>query len=122
MRKLAFVFVLAGLASPGVSVSVAEASTHILPTFLAVEQPLATLAANSNPAQMAHTIAAVVVNEPDRTANMIICHENQAATGSRLGASRECHTKKEWDDRRAANQRTIDNAQQIGLTGNPPGN
>lgn len=62
-----------------------------------------------------------VVSDTDKDADMMICHEQQAATGSRLGESRECHTKREWDKRRADIQRTIENAQQIGELFNPKG-
>ena len=91
---------------------------------VAMADPASQPAAQPVPAAPAAqaTSQAAATSQSDANANMIICRERQAATGSRLGASRECHTKKEWDDRRAANQRTIDNAQQIGLTGNPPGN
>ena len=113
---------LAGLTLTG-GVSLAEANIHsALPNFLASAQPLTAIALESKPPPNIRPIIAMIVSEPDRNANMVICRENQAATGSRLGASRECHTKKEWDERRSGNQRTIENAQQIGLTGNPSGN
>ena len=59
--------------------------------------------------------------QSDANANMVICRERQAATGSRLGASRECHTKHEWDERQADNQRMVIQQQQTGLSGNPSG-
>jgi len=78
---------------------------------------------SSQPAAAAPTAstsqAATTASQSD--ANMVICRERQAATGSRLGASRECHTKHEWDERRADNERMVTQQQQTGLTGNPPG-
>ena len=76
---------------------------------------LSSSAAFADPEQ--YTVAPTTSSADD--SNMIICHENQAVTGSRLGENRECHTKAQWDKRRADIQRTIVNAQQIGLSGNP---
>jgi hypothetical protein len=76
----------------------------------------------TTPASITEPVApTAVVSDVDADADMMICHEVQAATGSRLGESRECHTKREWDKRRADIQRTIENAQQIGELFNPKG-
>jgi len=117
--KLLIVVIAAGIAS---AASADPAADSAQPRTIASPEPSAAPVADSKPTPIAQPISPTVVSGADRTANMINCRENQAATGSRLGTSRECHTKKEWDDRRADNQRTIENAQQIGLTGNPPGN
>jgi hypothetical protein len=100
----------------------AAADTSAQLVSITFTQQAATPASGNKAALIARPITATIVSGSDRSANMIICREHQAATGSRLGASRECHTKQEWDDRRVNNQRTIENGQQIGLTGNPPGN
>lgn len=87
----------------------------------AIADPASDATAQPAPAAAAAqpTSAAATASESD--ANMVICRERQAATGSRLGASRECHTKREWDARQADNQRMVTQQQQTGLTGNPPG-
>ena len=66
-------------------------------------------------------VPSTVVSDTDSNADMMICREMQAVTGSRLGEFRECHTKREWDKRRADIERTIENAQQIGELFNPKG-
>jgi hypothetical protein len=65
------------------------------------------------------TSTAAAASQSDE--NMVICRERQSATGSRLGASRECHTKHEWDARLNDNQRMVIQQQQTGLSGNPSG-
>jgi hypothetical protein len=85
-------------------------------------EPGAAKSKGTTPAPIAQPIVPTeVVSDTDKDADMMICREMQAATGSRLGESRECHTKREWDKRRADIQRTIENAQQIGELFNPKG-
>jgi hypothetical protein len=73
----------------------------------------------ATPATQTTSTAAAAAPQADE--NMVICRERQSATGSRLGASRECHTKHEWDARLNDNQRMVIQQQQTGLSGNPSG-
>ena len=75
----------------------------------------------ASPAVAAPSAPASATPASDSDANMVICRERQGATGSRLGAARECHTKHEWVKSRAQNQRMINEQQRNGLTGNPGG-
>jgi hypothetical protein len=52
----------------------------------------------------------------------IICHTMAAPTGSLIGAHRECHSRREWEQQREQAQQEINNAQQVGRTGGLPGN
>jgi hypothetical protein len=71
-------------------------------------QPAAMPVTAAAPAPIAQPIVATaIVTDVDKDADMIICREIQAATGSRLGASRECHAKREWDQRRVQNQLNV---------------
>jgi len=47
------------------------------------------------PAPAATPVAAPV---SDSDPNKMVCRTNNAKTGSRLGATRECRTQREWDD------------------------
>src|SRR5689334_15935566 len=44
-------------------------------------------------------VAAAAAAAPVQSADVdkVICHIGPAPTGSRLGATRECHTQREWD-------------------------
>lgn len=42
--------------------------------------------------------------------NEVICRNMPAGVGSRLGARRECHTRREWDERRLQDRQEIDKA------------
>ncbi len=50
----------------------------------------------------------------------IVCKSGPAPTGTRLGATRECHTQREWDLRQQEQQQEL-TRQQInrGMTGGP---
>jgi hypothetical protein len=49
-------------------------------------------------------------NDPDK----VVCRTKAAKTGSRLGATRECRTQREWDNIMAQNQREIEKMQANG--------
>jgi zona occludens toxin (predicted ATPase) len=81
-----------------------------------------TTAQPAAPAATAQTSApAAATPASDSDANMVICRERQGATGSRLGASRECHTKHQWDEMQQQNQHMVIQQQQSGLNMNPSG-
>jgi hypothetical protein len=44
----------------------------------------------------------------------IVCRSEPPATGTRLGASRECHTVRQWNDRERQDQRMIQQQQSVG--------
>lgn len=47
----------------------------------------------------------------------VICKPTPPPIGSRLGAGRECHTRREWWRREMESQKILRRAQSIGLTG-----
>ena len=51
----------------------------------------------------------------------VVCRNMEAATGTRLGARRECKTQREWDDARLQTQKEIGQMQSSGNLG-PRGN
>lgn len=48
-------------------------------------------------------VAAAPVSELDKT----VCRVMMPATGTRLGARRECRTQREWDDIRRQNEKEV---------------
>jgi hypothetical protein len=44
--------------------------------------------------------------------NEMICKNMQTVAGSRLGMRKECHTRREWDERRADDRQMTERAQQ----------
>ena len=75
--------------------------------------------ASADPAQTAtpQTQAAVPAAQPaapDPDLDKVECRTMEAKTGSRLGARRECRTKREWDDIMARDQREIQKMQASG--------
>ncbi len=104
MRKLALLLVsTAGLIVMGSS---AMAEDPAQPA------PAATAAPAATPAPAA---------APSEDANRLVCRNMAAATGTRLGARRECKTQREWDDARLQTQREIGQMQSSGNLG-PRGN
>lgn len=54
---------------------------------------------------------------PSENLDAIICKSQPATTGTRLGATHECHTEREWERRRKESQDITRKAQAIGETG-----
>jgi hypothetical protein len=54
--------------------------------------------------------------------DVVVCKRVPSATGSRLGATRECHTQGEWEDRRRQDREMTERAQNSDRRGcsNPP--
>jgi hypothetical protein len=63
--------------------------------------------------QAAPAPAASTASDPDE----VVCRMSPAATGSRLGGARECHTAREWDNRMRESQRVVNGTQMMGLAG-----
>lgn len=57
----------------------------------------------------------------DNDPNRIVCHSTPAPTGTRIGAGRECHTQKQWDEMRQQDQQTLNSVQLKGMATRPPG-
>jgi hypothetical protein len=73
--------------------------------------------ADTTSAQTA-TQPATTVADPDKT----VCRTMDPATGSRLGARRECHTQAQWDAMSRENQQQLTKAQGMGYqTNQTPG-
>lgn len=53
---------------------------------------------------------ATQTTDPDK----MVCKSMDPPTGSRLGARRECHTQREWDDRTRQDQSNVSHAQGMG--------
>jgi hypothetical protein len=58
---------------------------------------------------------------PQDDPDQIVCKETPPPTGTRLGAMRECHTKRDWDQRQKDSQSAAAHAEQMGLMGSPAG-
>jgi hypothetical protein len=44
--------------------------------------------------------------------DVVVCKRVPSATGTRLGATRECRTQREWDERRASDREMTERAQE----------
>jgi len=86
------------------------AGSLLLSSFPAMADPAAAPAA---PAATADT------NSSD--ADRISCRTGAAPTGTRIGATRVCHTQREWDDIQRQSQLQLMKIQQQGLQGGAPG-
>ena len=92
MQKLFFSSVaIAGLLFCGGIVAAQQASAQTTTTSTT---PASAAAASS---------AGQDANDPDR----IVCKTGPAPTGSRLGATHECHTQREWDLRMQEQQQAL---------------
>ena len=80
--------------------------------------PAPTVTAQANTAPAATTDASSGDN-----LDKIVCRSSPPPTGTRLGATRECHTQREWNQRQAEGQSVLWNTQRIGHEGamNAPG-
>jgi len=104
VRKLALLLVsTAGLIAMGSS---AMAEDPAQPA------PAATAAPAAAPAPTA---------APTEDADKVVCRNMAPATGTRLGARRECKTQRQWDDARLQTQKEIGQMQSSGNLG-PRGN
>jgi hypothetical protein len=75
---------------------------------------------------VADTTSAQTATQPPGAAapvsdDKMVCRTMDPATGSRLGARRECHTQAQWDAMQRQNQQEIERAQSNGMTNAPPG-
>jgi len=77
----------------------------------ALADPAATTT-NTTPSAVP-TQPAADANDPNR----MVCRSKAAKLGSRLGATRECRTQREWDDIAAQDRREIQKMQSTGMTG-----
>jgi len=69
-------------------------------------------------AQQSNTpTASAPADDPDQ----IICKSTPPPTGTRLGGGRECHTKREWDQRQKDSESEVVRGQEIGHMGSGPG-
>jgi hypothetical protein len=73
------------------------AAAAVIPALqTAADEPAATPAATAAPAATASA-----------DADQIVCKTGPAATGTRLGRTRECHTQREWDRMRQDEQSSL---------------
>lgn len=72
-------------------------------------------------AAAAPAVAPAPAAAPSEDGNKLVCRNMAAATGTRLGARRECKTQREWDDARLQTQKEIGQMQSQGNLG-PRGN
>ena len=114
MRKFGILLVsVTGLMALG---GVANADTAVSDTQISQVLWGAGSVADTTSAQTA-TQPATAVADPDKT----VCRTMDPATGSRLGARRECHTQAQWDAMQRQNQQEIQRAQSNGMTSAIPG-
>ena len=115
MRKFGILLVsVTGLLAVG---GVANADTAVSDTQISQVLWGAGSVADTTSAQTA-TQPATTVADPDKT----VCRTMDPATGSRLGARRECHTQAQWDAMTRQNQQELNKAQGMGFqTNQAPG-
>jgi hypothetical protein len=53
--------------------------------------------------------------------DVVVCKRVPSATGTRLGATKECHTQGEWDERRRQDRELTEGAQRSDSRGAPGG-
>ncbi len=105
-----------------------SAATALAPAMVLADaaQPQAVPAADAqaatgaSPAQQtaqANPAPVSAVPSSDSNSNQIVCRMGTPPTGSRLGATRECHTQREWDQRTAEAQKILQQTQSTGLMG-----
>ena len=58
---------------------------------------------------------------PQENPDEIICKEGTPVTGSRLGARKICHTRRQWDEISQNSRDITKDAQDRALTSRPPG-
>jgi hypothetical protein len=85
--------------------------------------PAATLATTATPASQQTAQATPVAAPANSGANLdqIECRTGTPPTGTRLGATRECHTVREWNKRQQDSQDIMRRTQAMGEEGMVPG-
>jgi hypothetical protein len=68
-------------------------------------------AASSTPPSAAAAQPASNANDP----NKVVCRSQAAKIGSRLGATRECRTQREWDEISTQDRREVEKMQATGM-------
>ena len=76
-------------------------------SLFAASLPFSTYADPSQP----EATAQATQTDPDA----IVCKQTSAPTGTRIGASRECHSQREWDEREKDSQKQLMDRQMHGL-------
>lgn len=113
MRVLAaLVLSSAALLAPGLGAADPAQPNTTTATAPATAAPSPTAAATAQSAQ-APAAAAAPVASADNGANLdeIVCRDGAPPTGSRLGATRECHSVREWNDRMKQSQTILEHSQ-----------
>jgi hypothetical protein len=114
-RVLLVVSLAAAVAVPGFALADPAQSD----TSATMQAPAATTAAPADtatsPAQTAQAAPAQTADSADL--DKIECHSSPPATGTRLGATRECHTVREWNQRQQESQRALTRMQSTGYVG-----
>lgn len=77
---------------------------------LAMAAALAPGSVLADPAQSSNT-----EQTPSPDADQVVCKTSPPPIGSRLGGGRECHTKREWDQRAQESQKDLQDKQMHGL-------
>ena len=94
-------------ADPGQVQAAPGATVETAPTTM----PTVTITAKTP--QAAPVTAASTASDPDE----VVCRTSPPTTGTRLGAARECHTQRDWDNRMKESQRITAGTQMMGLQG-----
>jgi hypothetical protein len=96
-----------GSADPG--------QTPTAPTTAAQSAPskMETVTVTAKAPQAAPATAGSIASDPDE----IVCLMTPPRTGSRIGGSRECHTRRDWDRHRKESQAILSGMQMRGLQG-----
>ncbi|HEY3778102.1 MAG TPA: hypothetical protein VGL35_08580 [Rhizomicrobium sp.] len=118
MRVLA---ILAVSAAALPLVALADPAPAQAPAPMATQAPVAsapTVTAQATPAQ---TAPAPIATTSGENLDQVVCRSSPPPTGTRLGATRECHTQRVWNQRQEDSQRMLSQTQMGGLQSTPPG-
>jgi cytochrome c5 len=85
--------------------------------------PAPAQAAPAAPATQTAQATPVAAPVSESNADEVVCRTGTPPTGTRLGATRECHTQREWDKRQQEAQDVLKKTQMMGHEGamNSPG-
>ncbi|HEX3664920.1 MAG TPA: hypothetical protein VHU23_06790 [Rhizomicrobium sp.] len=73
--------------------------------------------APSTPALQQTAQATPATAAPSSNSDEIVCRTQPPTTGTRLGATRECHTQRDWDRRQEETQKMVQQTQLQGMSG-----
>ena len=118
MRILTMVLVSAAtiIVSALASADPVQLRTAAAATVPSAPATMPTVTVTAKALQAAPPTAASVAADPEET----LCLMTPPRTGSRIGGSRECHTRRDWDRHRKDSEAILSGMQMRGLQGATP--